>query len=56
MYHKAGNQNSGFKEEKVLIKGLSQNNLTFFALGFGLDLVGPIEQNRSNSRAILRIL
>ena len=37
-------------------KGLRNNNFTFFALRFGSDLFDPIEQNRSNSIAISRIL
>ena len=40
----------------LAVKGSHQNNLTFFALRFRTDLVDLIEQNRSNSSAISRIL
>ena len=42
--------------QRIIAKGLSGNNCCVQALRFGLDLADLIEQNRSNSSAISRIL
>jgi hypothetical protein len=52
LYGVLNNQN--FRD--ALYTGLERNNRYNEALGFGSDVVAPIEQNRRRSRATSRIL